>query len=85
MDTARATGRELELTPDHDGLLVADVVAEWAGRHGAPCELTLTGPAGGHWSFGTGGPQIECDAVDFCRITSRRARGEGLVDTEVPF
>ncbi len=36
-------------------------------------------------TFGTGGPQIECDAVEFCRITSRRARGEGLLDTEVPF
>ncbi|MDZ7731936.1 MAG: maleylpyruvate isomerase family mycothiol-dependent enzyme [Acidimicrobiia bacterium] len=33
-------------TPDHDGVLVADVVAEWARRHGQPVELTLTGPAG---------------------------------------
>lgn len=85
MDIARATGRAPELTADHDGVLVADVVTEWAGRHGAPCVLTLTGPAGGRWSFGTGGPQLECDAVAFCRITSRRARGEGLLDTEVPF
>lgn len=85
VDTARATGRLPELTPDHDGVLIADVVAEWAGRHGAPCTLVLTGPAGGHWSFGAGGPEIECDAVEFCRITSRRARGEGLLDQEVPF
>ena len=36
IDTAKATGRPLVLTADHDGVLVADVVAEWAARHGAP-------------------------------------------------
>jgi len=35
------------LTPDHDARIVADVVAEWAGRHGRPFTLHLTGPAGG--------------------------------------
>ena len=52
MDTAIATGREPVLTADHDGVLVADIVAEWAGRHGEPCTLTLDGPAGGRWSSG---------------------------------
>jgi uncharacterized protein (TIGR03083 family) len=85
VDTARATGRDLVLTPEHDGALVADVVAEWAGRHREACTLTLTGPAGGRWSFGTGGPELELDAVEFCRLVSGRGRGEGLLGAEVPF
>ena len=83
IDIARATGRELVLTPDHDGVIVADVVAEWAQRHGQSCRLTLTGPAGGTWSFGHGGPEVTEDAVDFCRgLSGRGAAGFG---TEVPF
>ncbi|MGH3585845.1 MAG: maleylpyruvate isomerase family mycothiol-dependent enzyme [Pseudonocardia sp.] len=85
VDIARATGRDLGLTPDHDGVIVGDVVAEWAGRHGAACTLSLTGPAGGHWTFGGGGQVIELDAVEFCRTLSRRAPGTGLTDVEVPF
>lgn len=84
-DICRATGRELELTADHDGLLVADVVAEWGQRHGRPFALTLTGPAGGHWEVGDGGEQLELDAVEFCRILSGRADGRGLLATRVPF
>jgi uncharacterized protein (TIGR03083 family) len=85
IDTARAVGREPVLTADHDGVLVADVVAEWAQRHGRPFALVLTGPAGGSWSHGTGGPALELDAVEFCRTLSRRAPAEGLLDVEVPF
>lgn len=85
MDIARATGREPVLTPDHDGVLVADVVAEWAGRHGLPYRLRLTGPAGGSWSAGSDGPDIEMDAIDFCRVLSGRDSGDGLLTTEVPF
>jgi uncharacterized protein (TIGR03083 family) len=85
VDTARATGRDLVLTSDHDGVLVADVVAEWAGRHGEACSLTLTGPAGGRWTFGSGGPDLSLDAVEFCRLVSGRGRGEGLLRVEVPF
>ena len=85
VDTAEATGKELELTADHDGVLVADVVAEWAGRHGLPFSLTLTGPAGGSFSRGSDGTEIELDAVEYCRILSGRAPGTGLLGTEVPF
>jgi hypothetical protein len=85
IDTARATGHDPELTPGHDGVLVADIVAEWASRHGRPFALTLTGPAGGRWRHGQGGPETELDAVEFCRILSRRAPGDGLLTTEVPF
>jgi uncharacterized protein (TIGR03083 family) len=84
VDTARATGRDLVLTPEHDGVIVADVVAEWAGRHGQPHTLTLTGPAGGRWSSGNG-PELELDAIEFCRVLSGRGHGEGLLGAEVPF
>jgi hypothetical protein len=85
IDLADATGQPLELTADHDGVLVADVAAEWAARHGEPCALTLTGPAGGSWSFGPHGPHLELDAIDFCRRVSGRAPAEGLLATQVPF
>jgi uncharacterized protein (TIGR03083 family) len=85
IDLARATGRPLRLTADHDGRIVADVVAEWAGTHGQPFTLTLTGPAGGTFARGTGGEAITVDAIEFCRILSGRATGTGLLVHEVPF
>ena len=85
-DVAAATDTAMQLTADHDGVLVADVAAEWAARHGRPCTLTLTGPAGGTWTWGSGGPSYELDAVQFCRILSGRATtAEGLLATRVPF
>jgi uncharacterized protein (TIGR03083 family) len=84
-DLAEATGRPMRLTPDHDGVLVADVAAEWAQRHGRPCTLTLAGPAGGSWTLGSGGESLELDAVEFCRILSGRPAGSGLLATRVPF
>lgn len=84
-DVAAATGRPMVLTADHDGVLVADVVAEWADRHGRPFSLVLTGPAGGRWSHGAGGETHELDAVEFCRLVSGRGAGEGLLVVQVPF
>ena len=84
-DINRAIGRDMVLTSDHDGRLVADVVAEWARRHGKPFTLILTGPAGGTYVAGDGGEHIELDTVEFCRILSGRAKGSGLLSTEVPF
>jgi hypothetical protein len=73
------------LTADHDGVLVADVVAEWAERHGKPYTLTLTGPAGGAWVRGEGGENIVMDAVEFCRALANRSPQPGLLATSVPF
>jgi uncharacterized protein (TIGR03083 family) len=84
-DIATATGREMVLTQAHDGVLVADIAAEWAQRHGRPCTLHLTGPAGGSWTWGSGGEVLELDAVEFCRRLSGRGAGEGLLATRVPF
>ncbi|MCU1454289.1 MAG: hypothetical protein JWN46_2435 [Acidimicrobiales bacterium] len=85
VDVTRATGRPLVLTADHDGRIVADVVAEWARRHGQDVTLDLGGPAGGRFARGEGGEEISLDAVEFCRILSGRATGTGLLTQEVPF
>lgn len=86
VDISRAISRPMVLTTEHDGVLVTDVVTEWASRHGEACTLTLTGPAGGEWAFGHGsGPRIELDAVEFSRILSGRAPGSGLLAVQVPF
>src|SRR5204862_6719261 len=84
-DLAAATGKPMQLTAEHDGRIVADVVAEWARRHGQPFTLRLTGPAGGDFEQGTSGEEITIDAVEFCRILSKRGTGEGLLATDVPF
>lgn len=85
IDIARATGREIELTSDHDGRIIADVVAEWARRHGKPFHLVLTGPANGEYLAGDNGEQLTIDAVEFCRTLAGRATGAGLLTQEVPF
>lgn len=85
VDTARATSCELELTPEHDGRIIADVVAEWARRHGRPFRLELTGPAGGEYVAGEAGEQVRIDAIEFCRTLAGRATGAGLLAQEVPF
>lgn len=84
-DIADALGVEMDLTPEHDGALVADAAAEWAARHGQPATLVLTGPAGGSWTWGDGGEAVELDAVEFCRLLSGRGTGRGLLATQVPF
>jgi uncharacterized protein (TIGR03083 family) len=85
IDLCRAVGAEPALHPAHDGRIVADVVAEWARRHGNPFRLELHGPAGGTFVSGDGGETYELDAVELCRILSGRAAGEGLLTTAVPF
>jgi uncharacterized protein (TIGR03083 family) len=85
VDTAAATGAELVLTPDHDGRIVADVVAEWARRHGQPFTLELTGPAGGVFTASGGGEPMVLDAVEFCSLLAGRGEPTGLLTTVVPF
>jgi uncharacterized protein (TIGR03083 family) len=94
VDATRVTGRPMVMTPDHDGRIVADVVAEWARRHGQACTLSLTGPAGGTFAGRGSGddqpraastPTVELDAVEFCRTLAGRTEGVGLLTTLVPF
>jgi uncharacterized protein (TIGR03083 family) len=85
VDISRAIGREMALSSDHDGRIVADVVADWARRHAQPFTLTLSGLAGGLYESGTGGDALELDAVEFCRILSGREPGSGLLATRLTF
>lgn len=87
VDIARATGRDLVVTAGHDGRLVADVVAEWARRHGRPFTLELEGEAGGAFTAGTAadGEAVRLDAVEFTRTVAGRSPGEGLLATPVAF
>jgi len=85
LDISRATRRDMEVTAAHDGRIVANVVADWATRHGQPFTLVLRGPAGGRWHAGDGGVLLELDALDFCWTLAGRAPGHGLLTTPVPF
>ena len=84
IDIHAVIGRPMELTPAHDGRLVADVVGEWAEVHGEPFELHLTGPAGGTFSQGDGGEHVEMDALDFIRTLSGRLPATGVMRHRLP-
>ena len=83
---ARATSIKpgFTVTADHDGRLVADIVAEWAGIHEQPFELILDGPAGGKFTQGVDGERIEIDALDFIRTLSGRLSGTGVLSHPLP-
>jgi uncharacterized protein (TIGR03083 family) len=85
IDICRATGHTPELTANHDGRIVADVVRDWATHDGKGFTLTLTGPAGGAFTAGDGGVVLELDAVEFCRTLSGRSEGTGLLSNRVVF
>ncbi len=85
VDITRATGKPMAVTADHEGRLIADVARDWAAHHGSAFTLRLSGPAGGVYRSGSGGEDIELDALEFCRILSGRAPGNGLLTTAVPF
>lgn len=84
LDISRATGVAAHATADHEGVIVDDVVCEWAARHGQPYSLELRGPAGGTWSYGDG-ERITMDAFDFCRSVAGREQVTGLLAEQVPF
>jgi uncharacterized protein (TIGR03083 family) len=88
VDVGQALHQPVELTPEHDGRIVADVVAEWGRRHGKPFVLDLTGPAGGTYAHDGTLPEAEhisIDAVEYCRTLAGRERATGLLATVVPF
>jgi hypothetical protein len=74
----------MDATAEHDGRLVADIVAEWAALHGEAFELVLEGPAGGKFQQGTGGERVEMDAFDFVRVLSGRLPGAGVLRHPLP-
>lgn len=88
IDMTRAVNRPLEIKSEHDGRIVADVVSEWARRHGNPFLVELTGPAGGIYASDSDvseSQRISVDAIEFCRTLAGRAPGSGLLTTVVPF
>ena len=88
IDVAHALGRSVDLSADHDGRIVADIVAEWARRHAKPFVLELTGPAGGGYAHDADhrdAVRLSVDAVEFARTLAGRRHGEGLLATIVPF
>jgi uncharacterized protein (TIGR03083 family) len=84
VDICRATGRQPVLTAEHDGRLLADMVADWASTHHHSFSLHLTGPAGGSYASGNDGPHLEIDATDWAWTVSGRARGTGLLANPLP-
>jgi uncharacterized protein (TIGR03083 family) len=84
IDICAATGRPMELTPEHDGRLVADIVAEWAEIYGLAFELVLDGPAGGKFSQGEGGERVDIDAIELIRVLSGRVPGSGVLGNPLP-
>jgi uncharacterized protein (TIGR03083 family) len=84
IDLCAATGHGMDLTADHDGRLVADIVGEWAQIHGLPFELVLEGPAGGKFSQGTNGERVEIDAIEFVQVLSGRRPGTGVLSNPLP-
>jgi uncharacterized protein (TIGR03083 family) len=84
IDIHAVIDRPMQLTADHDGRLVADIVAEWASLHGEPFELVLDGPAGGTFSQGAGGEHVEIDAIEFVRVIDGRRPGTGVLANPLP-
>jgi len=84
LDISRAIGVPAQATAEHEGVIVDDVVREWAARHGQPYTLTLSGPAGGAWQRGDG-EHLAMEAFDFCRAVSGRGAAPGLLSYQVPF
>ncbi len=84
MDIAAATKRPMELDAEHDGRIIADVVAEWASYFDEPFTLELTGPAGGSFTSGSGGVSIRIDTLAFMAILAERAEGTGVLRNTLP-
>ena len=85
VDIARATGREMILTPEHDGRIVEDCVLDWAKKHDRHFNLVLGGPAGGRFEVGISEPDIEIDGIEFVSAMSGRGVREEILGTRVVF
>lgn len=80
LDISRATGREMLLTPDHDGRVVALVMRDLAQQlpgklNGRSVIIELTGIAGGQWRVGkseTPEATLRADTLDFNIYASGR-------------
>lgn len=84
MDLCRATQREMVMTPEHDGRIVALVVRDLAKKLSAKLRTTsivyhLSGNASGTWQLGANVPPsatIHLDVLDFNLLASGRLTPE---------
>jgi uncharacterized protein (TIGR03083 family) len=72
IDIATAFGKTPTIDSAADRRLIADVVKEWADRHGRPFELRLSD--GAVFRREGGGPVIELEPVELCWILSGRGQ-----------
>jgi uncharacterized protein (TIGR03083 family) len=85
IDICRASRQPLDLTPEHDGRIVEDLISEWATRHQDPFSLILTGPASGRFNRPVDfGDSLEIDAIECCRILSGRGQPRGVLQHQLP-
>ncbi len=84
IDICRANSRQPVLTAEHDGRIIADMVADWAATHHHRFALHLTGPARGSYATGSDGPTADIDAIDWAWTVSGRAPGAGLLGNPLP-
>ena len=84
VDIARAVGQPMTLTVEHDGRLIADIVAAWAQLHDDAFTLELHGTAGGSYTARGGAAPVILDAVEFVRVLSGRGGGDGVLRHKLP-
>ena len=84
IDLCGAAGTTFDADAEHDGRIVADLVAEWAGTHGEPFTLELSGAAGGTYRAGSGGEVVRIEATEFARVLSGRVPGSGVLRHPLP-
>jgi uncharacterized protein (TIGR03083 family) len=84
IDISKVTGIPMMATAHHEGVLLDDIVREWAARHGQDFKLELSGPAGGSWGTSKGEP-MTMDAFEFCQVLAGRKPATGLLIEQVPF
>jgi len=84
IDIAVATRRPFDFDADHDGRILADIVAEWAGYHGEPFTLDVTGAAGVRFTQGVGAEVQTIDTIELVRILAERAPGDGVLRHTLP-
>ena len=81
IDICHATGRPMDLKPDHDGRLVADIVAEWADLTAAFDWCSKARPAG--TSARATVASFGIDAIDSC-APSPVVAGPGVLSHSLP-
>jgi uncharacterized protein (TIGR03083 family) len=84
LDLCRATGREMVMSPEHDGRIVSLIMRDLAKKLAAPLRKTsivyhLSGRVGGTWQLGaqvSPAATIQLDVLDFNRLASGRLTPE---------